>query len=275
MVAVESFIQNFVQQKHRFRHLVAQQHIGDAEVVFVVEHIQIFNHPLVSDVSAREAHYLVEDGECVAHTSVGLLCNHIQRFSFGLDALFFGHIFQMFHSVIHIHPVEVVDLAPAENGGQNLMLLRGGENEDGMVWGLFQCLQESIESGGTEHVHLVDDEHFVLAYLRRDAHLFDEGTDVFDGVVRSRIQFMNVVRALFAECLARLTLSAGFSFGCQMLAVDGLGKNAGTRCLADTARTTEQVGMGQLAGCDGILQSGSQGALADYRIEVHRTIFSC
>ena len=79
----------------------------------------------------------------------------------------------MSHDVVHTHALEVVNLASAHDGGQNLMLLSGGENEDGMLRRFFQCLQEGIEGGLLEHVHLVDDKHLVFANLRRYAHLLN------------------------------------------------------------------------------------------------------
>ena len=91
-----------------------------------------------------------------------------------------GYVLQVFHRIVDRDAAEVVNLASAQDGGKNFMFLSGGQNENGMLWRFFQCLQKSIESGGRQHVHLVDDVHLVLADLGRDAYLLNQGTDVFD-----------------------------------------------------------------------------------------------
>jgi hypothetical protein len=70
------------------------------------------------------------------------------------------------------HSLEVVNLASAQDGRQNLMLLGSGEDEDDMLRWLFQRLEKGVEGGCREHVDLIDDKHLILAYLRRNAGLF-------------------------------------------------------------------------------------------------------
>ena len=50
-------------------------------------------------------------------------------------------------------------LAPGENGGGYLVKLRGGQNEHQVFRGFLQDLQQGVEGGGGEHMHLVDDIH--------------------------------------------------------------------------------------------------------------------
>ena len=86
---------------------------------------------------------------------------------------------------------------------------------------------------------------------------------------------MDVHGALLVEGLAALTLSAGFTTILRIEAVDGLREDAGTGGLADAARTAEQIGMGQLAGTNSVLERGSQRPLTHNRVKVERTIFKC
>ncbi len=104
----------------------------------------------------------------------------------------------------HGHTLEVVYLASAQDGRQNLVLLGGGEDEDHVRWRLLQRLKEGIEGSGAEHVYLVDDEHLVLAHLRRDAGLLHQGLDVVHTIVAGGVQLKDVVRALLVERLAAL-----------------------------------------------------------------------
>ena len=59
-----------------------------------------------------------------------------------------------------------------------------------------------------------------------------------------------------------------------VLAVDGLGKDARTSGLSHTARTAEEVGVGQFARLDRIAESGGQRVLADDVGKLHRTVFA-
>ena len=180
MVAVKSFSKNIIESEQAFGYFIFQEEIGQLEIIFVVQYVQVLNHTLVGDVSVGEAHYLVEDGEGITHTPVSFLCDDVQGFRFGFDVLLAGYVLQVFHRIVDRDAAEVVNLAPAQDGGKNFMLLSGGQNENGMLGRLFQCLQKGIECGGRQHVYLVNDIHLVLADLGRDAYLLNQGTDVFD-----------------------------------------------------------------------------------------------
>ena len=252
MAAVKSFFQYVVKKQHGFGNFVFKQQIGQLEIIFVIQDIQVFNHTFVSDVPTCEADYLVEDGKSIAHTAVGFLCDDSQGFGFGVDMFQFGNVLQMVDSVFDADAVEVINLATAQNSRQYLMLFRCGKDEDGMMRRFFQCFQKSIEGGLRQHVDLINDIYLVLADLWRDTYLLNQRTDIFYRVVAGGIQLMYVVRTLFVECQTRLTLIAGFAFGSGGLAVDGFGKDTCTRCFSHSTRSAEQVGMCQLAGGNSI-----------------------
>ena len=150
----------------------------------------------------------------------------------------------MCYSVFHADAVKVVYLATREDGGQNFVLLGCSQYEDGVVRGFFQCFQEGVECRCRKHVHLVDDIHLIFAYLWWDTYLFYQLTDVVDGVVGSRVQFMDIIRTLFVECYTRFAGIAGFTIGGGMHAVDGFGKDACTSGFSHTTWTAKQVGVG-------------------------------
>ena len=272
--AVETLIENVVEQHHRLAHLVLHGVVHHAEVVFRVEHVEVFNHLLVGDVALTERRSLVEDAQRVAHAAVGLLGNDGQRLVLILDALLLGHVLQVGHGVLHRHALEVVNLAAAQDGGQDLVLLGGGEDEDDVCRRLLQRLEEGVEGGRREHVHLVDDKHLVASQLRRYARLLHECLDMLHGVVRRGVKLEDVQRALLVERLARLTLVTGLAIGRRILAIDGFGKDAGTGGLAYAARPAKQVGMRQLARLHGVLQRGGQTALSHHRVERHRPVLA-
>ena len=73
------------------------------------------------------------------------------------------------------------------------MLLGRSQDEESMMRRFLQCLQERVESGGCQHMDLVNNEDFVFTDWRRDTHLVDQGTDIVHRVIRGGIQFMDIV----------------------------------------------------------------------------------
>ena len=189
---VESLIDDVVQEHHDVAHLIINREVDDLEVVLGIEHVQVFNHFLVGDVALAERGCLIEDGEGITHTAISLFCNHSQRLFLEGDTFLLSHVLQMIHRVADGHTFEVIDLTTAQDGRQDLMLLSGGQDEDYVCRGLLQGLQEGVEGCCREHMHLVDDKHFVSAQLRRDAGLFHQGLDVLYRVVRGSIKFEDV-----------------------------------------------------------------------------------
>ena len=161
--AVEAFVDDIVEQHHDVADLVFQTQVDNLEVILGVEHVQVLNHLFVCDVALAERGCLVEDGEGIAHTAIGLLGNNVEGLFLVGDTFLLCHMHQMVDGVADGHALEIVDLATAEDGGKNLVLLGGGENEDHMCWRLLECFQECIEGCGGEHVNLVDDEYLVTA----------------------------------------------------------------------------------------------------------------
>ena len=272
--AVESLAQDIVEQQQHLAHLVLQGEVHELEVVVAVEHVQVFYHLLVGDVALAEAGSLVEDGEGISHTSVCLLGDDGKRLLLVLDAFLLSHHLEVGDGVGYGHALEVVNLASTQDGRQDLVLLGGGEDEDHVRWRLLQGLEKGIEGGGTQHVDLVDDEHLVFAYLRRDAGLLHQGLDLIDTIVAGGIQLEDVVGALLIESLTALAGIACLAVLARVLAVDCLGKDAGTGGLSHTSRTAEKISVGKLATLHCILQCGSQRTLSNHRIKGHRTVFS-
>ena len=152
------------------------------------------------------------------------------------------------------------------------MLLCRGKNEDHMGGRFFQGLQERIESSGRQHVHLIDDEHLVFPYLRRDARLLHERLDVFNGVVAGSIQFEDIIGTLLVESLATFAFVACFTIWRRILTVDSFCENPGTSRLTHASRTTEEIGMRQLPGLHGITQRRGKRGLPHNRIKSHGTV---
>jgi len=271
---VESLGDNTVEQEHDVAHLVFQGEVYDTEIVLGVEHVKVFEHLLQGDVALTIARHLVEDRQGIAHASVCFLGNNVEGFFLVGNAFAVGHHLQVVDNLGHCHALKVVNLAAREDGGQYFVFLGGGEDEDDMLRRLLEGFQKSVESRGGEHVHLVDDEYLVPAGLRRNLCLFHQGLDVFHRIVARCVKLKDVHRASVVERAAALALIASLSVGRGVLAIDGLGEDAGTGSLAHSARPAEEISMGQFPASDSILQRCGQGFLPHHGAKGHRTVFS-
>ena len=273
--AIKSLVDDRIEQHHDFAHIISNREVDDAEVVLRIQHVEILDHFVVCNVSLTEGCGLVEDGEGVAHTTICLFGDDGQCLLLILDALFLSDGLQMVDRVTDGHPFEVVNLTTAEDGGQDLMLLGGGEDEDDMCGRLLERLQKGVEGCCGEHVHLVDDKHLVSTELRWDACLLHQRLDVFYTIVRGCIELEDVQGTLLVERLAALTLVAGLACCRGILAVDGLGEDTGTGGLSYTTRSAEEVGMRQFSALHGILQSGGECRLTNNGVEGRWTVLTC
>ena len=220
-----------VEQQHGPWDVAGQGLVGQCEIRVVVEHMQLLGHGLVGQVLSRKCDELVEHGQGITQRSICFLCNHMQRLFLSLNFLLRCDVLQVRNGIWDRDAVEVEDLATRQDGGQDLVLFRRGQNEHRMGWRFLEGFQECVERSLTQHVHLIDDVHLVFPLLRGNANLIHDAADVLDFVVGRRIEFKDVERH-------RLFLT--------FEAVDGLGKNPGRRGLSNATRTTEEVRLSDL-----------------------------
>lgn len=123
-------------------------------------------------------------------------------------------------------------------------------------------------------MYLIDDIHGVLTDLRRDTHLVDERTDVLDGVIRRRIQFVNIKRPLLVEGLTTLALIAGIVTVLRVKTVNGLCEDTCAGGLTYSSRSAEQIRMRQSVLTNGVLQGLRERLLTHYRLKSLRSVLS-
>ena len=254
MQGVEALGQYLVENQQRGPVVFREERIHEPETVLVVQHVQVAHHVRVTDVRAAESHGLVEDGQRVAHSTVGFVGNHVQRLVVDCNPLLLGDGAQVAHDVGHADAVEVIGLAAAQDGRDDLVLLRRGEDEDCVCGRLLERLQERVESRLGEHMHLVDDIHAVASHLGRYLHLLHQSLDILDAVVGRGIQLVDAVRASLAERHAGLTFAARFHIRRRVGTVDRLCENARGTGFAYTSGAAEQICVRQLAAENGILE---------------------
>ena len=180
---VEALGKYFVEYQQGGAVVFCKEGVGEAEAVFVVQHVEVADDILVLYVRAAEGDGLVEDGEGVTHGAVGFLGYDVQGGVVCRNAFFICDCAEVADYVRYADAVEVVCLAAAEDGGDDLVLLCCAEDEDGVCRGFLKRFEEGVERGLREHMDLVYDVHAVAAHLGRYLHLLHEGFDVFYAVV--------------------------------------------------------------------------------------------
>ena len=249
VMGVESARHDVVEQQHGARNVAGKRLVRQSEVRVVVEHVQLLRDRLVREVLAGKSDELVKHGQGVAKGPVCFLGDDVERFFLGTHPFLRRDVLQVRHGVGHSDAVEVEDLAARQNRRENLVLLRGGQNEHRVRGRLFKGFQERVERRLAQHVHLVDDVHLVFALLRRDANLIHDAADVLHLVVGGRVKLKHVERH-------RLVL--------HVKPIDGTGKNPRRRGLPHPARPAEQIGLCNLPRRNALLQR-----LRDARLPHH------
>ena len=110
-------------------------------------------------------------------------------------------------------------LAARENGRGDLVQLRRRENEHQVRGRLFQDLEQRVERGRREHMHLVDDVH-ALFHLRGGIdRLVAQRAHAVHAVVRRCVQLHHVQKPAALDAEAARAAVAGIAVF-RLLAVD-------------------------------------------------------
>ena len=183
VLRVEALVNHFVKEKKYRIDVVGKDILDHAEIVFVIEHVEIGYDILISDVVARKTHHLVENRESVTKCAVGFLCDDVESLLLGRHAFFCSDILQMFGDIFNRNAFKIKYLASRQDSRKDFMLLCGGKDKLSIRWRLFEGLQKRVERRARQHVNLVYDIHLVLTDLRRNTNLVDEGADVVNTAV--------------------------------------------------------------------------------------------
>ena len=109
-----------------------------------------------------------------------------------VDGLLLGDVLQAVLDVRWQDALKGESLAPGQDGGRHLVQFGGGQDEHEVFRRLLQNLQQGIEGGGGEHMHLVHDVN-PLAHGGGGVHrLVPQGTDLVHAVVGGGVQLHHV-----------------------------------------------------------------------------------
>ena len=164
-------------------------------------------------------------------------------------------------------------LAAREDGGQNLVRLRGGEDEHHVRGRFLQGLEQCIERFLGEHVHLVNVNDAVLPAGGGELHVVAQVADVIDTAVGSTVDFQHIQAAPLGNFLAHVLIRVEIHLRAAG-AVERLGKDARGGGLARAARPHKEVGVRKAFLFNGVAQRAHNMIMAQHILERAGTVFS-
>ena len=106
---------------------------------------------------------------------------------------------------------EVIALAAGKDRGGNSVRLSGREEEDGVGRWFLEGLQQCVKSTGGEHVHLVDDVHFIFCFGRHEHDFVTDPADIIYAVVAGGVHLDDVQKRTVDDALTDLAFVTGIA----------------------------------------------------------------
>ena len=204
--------------------------------------------------------HLVEDGKRVTGRAPPPPDGHVERLVGDLQVGRLPHLLEQLAQGVGAEQPELEVLGAAADGGQHLLGVGGGQDEDHVGGRLLQRLQQGVGRRRREHVDLVDDVD-LLPSGRAQGRPGDQVAHGVDPVVGGGVELVDVERGAPGDLHARRADAAGLAV-VGVGAVEGLGQDAGGRRLAGASGPAEQVGVGDLALADGVAEGQDDVVLA-------------
>ena len=176
----------------------------------------------------------------------------------------------MLRNLVYRHPAEFKALTARLNRCRHLLRVRSRQNKYSVCRRLLQCFQQSIESSGRKHVHLVDNINLVTAFGRCKGYLLAQVTDIIYAGVGRSVNFNYIQRGSLHNALTVAALAAGLGSR-PLLAIQGLGQNTRHTGLTGAAWTGKQIGVSNFTACQSIFQGCFHSLLSHKSVKILRT----
>ncbi len=171
--------------------------------------------------------------------------------------------------------MEVESLRTGSDGVEQFVWLRRREDEYHVLRRFLQHLEQGVACGSRQHVRLVEDVHPSRPRGCGHRRCVDaDFSDVLDLVVRGSVEFDHIERCSVGDRNARMTGVVGLPVIRTVGAVQGFGKQTCRRGLAGTARSCEEVGVGDLVLDDLTRKGRCHVILTDDFVEPLRSILA-
>ena len=126
---------------------------------------------------------LVQQAQRVTHGAARHPGQNIRPVRGQVDLLLPGDVAKLTGDVPGQDTLEGIALAAGEDGGRDLMQLRGSQDEHQMLRRLLQDFKQGVKGGGGEHMHLIDDIHTLFQHRGGIHRLLPKGPDAVHAVV--------------------------------------------------------------------------------------------
>ena len=190
---IETLGKNLIYNQQHRGIISCQCRIHNSERILVIQHIEILENILISNVSSAESHALIKKSKRVAHGSVRLPGYNVKGIIAYRHPFLTCDVTQIAHYVRNAYAIEIISLTARKNGRDYLVLFRRTQYENGVRRRFFKGFQKSVEGLRRKHMDLIDDIDAVPAHLRRNLYLVHKGLYVLHTVIRGRIQFVNAI----------------------------------------------------------------------------------
>ncbi len=215
--------------------------------------------------ASEVAEDLVEQRFRVAHAACGEPRDELEGIRVGDPPLRVEDARQLALDLVARQRSEREALEPRDHRGPDLAGVGGAEDEQDAVGRLLERLEQDVPAL-LDALDLVDDEHLAAQVGGRGVDARHQLAHVIDPVVGGRVELDDVQRAALADGDARRAGVARLAVP-EVGAVDGLGQDAGHRCLARAAGTDEQQPVAQSVQSDGVPERLDHRPLADHLAE--------
>ena len=213
--------------------------------------------------TGRKGDQLIEQTDRVAHRPLRCARDELHRLGVDLHLLRLRDVGQPRNDLLFTVPPKHELLASPDHGQRDLLRVGGAKHEHDMRGRLLEGLQQRVERGLGEHVRLVDDVDLVRSERRRKIHFLSQIANLVDASVRGGVDLDQVERGPSGHLDARLALVARLRrIASAARAVQSLGEQPRGRSLTSSARTAEQIGVGDAARDDRALQRPRGSVLA-------------
>ena len=269
------------QSRQRTRRVAAEQQgkqIADGAAIRQAQHLAHGCRLHAAALKIGMGDRLVEDRQAIACRSLGRPGD--QRQSLGLG----GHTFRLAHrcevrrQTLGRDSPQVEPLATRQHRHRHLVHLGRGEQKLHVPRRLLQRLQQPVERRLRQHVHFVDDVHFVPRRYRGVARRLDDLANVVDAGMAGGIHLDHVDMPPFGDGAAWLAHAARIdrrpAVAVRSDAVQRLCDQPRGGRLANPAYAGEQKRMRDPIAPDRILQRADHRFLADQRLKRLWAIFA-
>ncbi len=145
MQGIETFGKDFIKFQQGRLIVAPEEIVRQRKGMLIRKNVQVLQNIFIFDLGPAEGNGLVKNRESIAHGSVRLHGNDMERLVIDRDSFPGCYHPQILHHVRDAYPVEVIGLAAGKDGGKNLVLFGGGKDENGMGGRFFQGLEKGVE----------------------------------------------------------------------------------------------------------------------------------